>query len=123
MVIQCGSGFYDKHKEEIEEMTDKISKSLNDERVIKDYIQNFFDHFNGGRNSTALTGRSDLHFIEQAEKQRNLAEEIIRNITGKAAEDLKLKDLELIKQCLENKRQELEKEYKKGIESMRIEEK
>ena len=78
MVIQCGNKFYDEHEEEIKEMTDKISNSWDDERVIKDYIQNFFDHFNGGRNSTALTGRVDNYFIEQTEKQRNVAEKIIK---------------------------------------------
>ena len=94
MVIQCGSRFYDKHKEEIKEITDKISKSIRDEKVIKDYIQNFFDNFNGGRNSTALTGRVDSYFIEQTEKQN-----------------------------LENRKKELEKQFKKGIESISEKEK
>lgn len=123
MVIQCGNGFYDKHKEKIKEMTDKISKSCNDERVIKDYIQNFFDHFNGGRNCTALTGNVDSYFIEQTEQKRNLAEEIISNITGKEPEDLKLIDLEIIKQGLENRKKELEKQFQKEIESISKEEK
>ena len=123
MVIQCGNKFYDEHEEEIKEMTDKISNSWDDERAIKDYIQNFFDYFNGGRNSTALTGRVDNYFIEQTEKQRNVAEKIIKNVTGKEPEDLKLIDLETIKQGLENRKKELEKQFQKGIESISKEEK
>lgn len=121
--MQCGSDFYEEHKNQIEEMTDKISKSWKDERVIKDYIQNFFDHFNGGRHSTALTGCVEPYFVEQTKEQKNVAEDIIRDITGKELEDLKLIDLQIIKQGLENRKQELEKQFQKEIESLDKEEK
>ena len=115
----CGKKFYREHEPEIKELSDQISKLNRDEDVLKDYIQDFFDHLNGGRRGIPGYG---TYFIEQTEEQKRGAKKLIKEITGKEVEDLKLIELEQIKQGLEERKEKLRQLFTERIESLKKEE-
>lgn len=86
--------------------------------VMEDYIQDFFDHFNGGRNGM---GGTEPYYIEQTEEQKKEAQEFIKQITGKSIEDLKLTELSQIRKKLEERELELDKKVSEKIENMKSE--
>lgn len=86
--------------------------------VAEDYINDFFDHFNGGRKGEA---GFPPYYIEQTEEQKKEAQEFIKQLTGKNVEDLKLTELAQIRTKLEERETELEKDFGKKIENMKSE--
>lgn len=103
LTIECGERFYKEHEKEIQ---DALSENRNKERVVENYINDFFDHFNGGRMGAPGT---KPYYIEQTEEQKREAQEFIKQITGKGIEDLKLTELAQIREKLEERELELDK--------------
>lgn len=118
LTIEYGKRFYEEHEKEIEDALNLNKEEHNKEKVMKDYINDFFDHFNGGRKGEP--GFSP-YYIEQTEEQKKEAQEFIKQLTGKNVEDLKLTELAQIRTKLEERETELEKDFGKKIENMKSE--